>query len=91
MGLETDFYRDSVWWWWIEQMLMLIYIFEITVRLKHKGLNFFTDEHEWGWNWLDFVVVAAGVSDSWFVPLFRMQVFLCAYLSSSSIDRWSGV
>merc|ERR1712137_908074 len=67
LGLELD-----VHWWawiWLEQMMLFIYFFELAVRMKTYGFEFFVDTEEWGWNNLDFAIVASGVFEQWMLPI----------------------
>jgi len=67
MSLELDF----VWsgWPFVENAFMIIYIFELSVRLKKQGCGFFTDTGNLVWNYLDFVMVGGGVLDLWLMPV----------------------
>merc|ERR1719310_89346 len=65
---------DYPWagWYWVEQAFLVIYVFELSVRLKRWGLYFFVHEQDWGWNNLDFVIVGSGVLDQWTMPLIHV-------------------
>lgn len=67
IGLETDVKTPA--WWWIEQLLLVFFCFELTVRLLRHKLLFFRDPDDWMWNCLDFFIVTSGVVDQWCVPL----------------------
>merc|ERR1719191_1097125 len=61
MGLETDIHSES--WWYVEQTLLIIYVFELVVRLRRSGWMFFVDEEDMAWNWLDFLIVGSAIVD----------------------------
>jgi voltage-gated sodium channel len=68
MGFETDI--DWWGWFYMEQFLLCIYVFELSVRLKRFGLHFLSCHNpDIIWNVLDFIIVATSVLDSWMVPL----------------------
>lgn len=70
MGLETDI--ESSVWWWFEQAFLIIYVFELVVRLRRFGVRgFFYEEQDNLWNWLDFLIVCSGIADQWFLPLWQ--------------------
>lgn len=86
MGMQTDIAEWATLWWWSEQFFMVIYAFELTVRLKHDGTHrFFCDEDEWFWNWMDFAIVVCGVADQWCVPLFQNPAL---YQSKNSQSKY---
>jgi len=66
MGAESDI--EFVGWAYVEQLLLLIYVFELSVRLKYFGCMFFCDSRNLIWNWLDFIIVFGGVVDQWMLP-----------------------
>lgn len=65
MGLEAD-YPDFFLWFYVEQVLLIIFSFELLVRLKFAGLQFFCQNVIW--NWLDFIIVWGGIVDQWMMP-----------------------
>uniref|UniRef100_A0A7S4VGZ0 EF-hand domain-containing protein n=1 Tax=Alexandrium monilatum TaxID=311494 RepID=A0A7S4VGZ0_9DINO len=67
MGLEVQ-YEDCGVWPLTEQILMVIYVFELMVRLKVAGCGFFSDSKDIMWNWLDLIIVMGGVIDLWLMP-----------------------
>jgi len=69
MGLELDF--DWNGWVVVEELFLVIYCFEILVRLTHSRLRFFYNE-SWKWNNLDFIIVASGVAESWLTPFVEL-------------------
>lgn len=76
LGLETDYPWDG--WFWSEQVMLIIFFFEIAVRLKRWGMNFFVHPEDWAWNNLDFLIVAGGVVDQWMMPIIAMVESLVA-------------
>jgi len=62
MGFESDI--EFVGWAYMEEILLVIFSFELAVRLKYFGCKFFCEV----WNWLDFVIVIGGVVDQWMFP-----------------------
>lgn len=75
MGFEAD-YPNFFMWFYLEQMVLGIFAFELTVRLKNWGWEFFTKEDELVWNWLDFVIVVGGVVDQWMMPIWQIALAL---------------
>jgi len=68
MGLETDLEWGG--FFFIEQVLLIIYVFELMVRLKRFGFFFLHFRNpDFGWNTLDFTIVFSSVLDSWLMPL----------------------
>jgi len=71
MGMETDI--KWMGWFYIEQVLLVIYVFELVVRLKRYGLGFLSCHNpDITWNFLDFVIVVSSVGDSWMVPMVKI-------------------
>lgn len=66
MGFETDI-PDFWGWYYIEQILLVIYTFELLVRLKNQGFTFFCNQ-EYFWNYMDFTIVMGGIVDQWLLP-----------------------
>jgi len=52
--------------------MLVIYLFELSVRIKRYSWHFFINE-DWGWNNLDFIIVMGGVIEMWMTPLFKMM------------------
>eukprot|EP00448_Togula_jolla_P022214 CAMPEP_0170582770 /NCGR_PEP_ID=MMETSP0224-20130122/7764_1 /TAXON_ID=285029 /ORGANISM="Togula jolla, Strain CCCM 725" /LENGTH=629 /DNA_ID=CAMNT_0010906023 /DNA_START=12 /DNA_END=1901 /DNA_ORIENTATION=+ len=67
MGFETD-YPDFPAWFYVEQVLLCIFCFELSVRVKFLGFADFFFGDSVAWNWLDFTIVAGGVIDQWMMP-----------------------
>lgn len=67
MGFETDVPNFSGWIY-VEHLFLLIFTFELLVRLKHQGLSYFTDPTTAAWNYIDFIIVAGGIMDQWAMP-----------------------
>eukprot|EP00746_Dinoflagellata_sp_MGD_P067777 gnl/MRDRNA2_/MRDRNA2_27984_c0_seq1.p1 gnl/MRDRNA2_/MRDRNA2_27984_c0~~gnl/MRDRNA2_/MRDRNA2_27984_c0_seq1.p1 ORF type:complete len:708 (+),score=112.85 gnl/MRDRNA2_/MRDRNA2_27984_c0_seq1:131-2254(+) len=70
MGFETDLVWDG--WYWIEQGLLFIFVFELSVRLKRVGWHKFCCGLDMWWNWLDLLIVLSGVVDQWVLPIFNL-------------------
>eukprot|EP00931_Biecheleriopsis_adriatica_P044464 TRINITY_DN25436_c0_g3_i2.p1 TRINITY_DN25436_c0_g3~~TRINITY_DN25436_c0_g3_i2.p1 ORF type:complete len:694 (+),score=109.66 TRINITY_DN25436_c0_g3_i2:80-2083(+) len=68
MGFETDY--DWSGWKVIENILLVIYVFELLVRLKRLGMHFFSfDNPDIVWNLLDLVIVCSSAGDSWVMAI----------------------
>lgn len=76
MGLETDI--ESTAWDWLEQILLIFFVLEAALRIRHRGFDFFTNSEDGGWNILDFTIVCSGVVDDWLVQ---------AWSAMTSTDR----
>eukprot|EP00913_Durusdinium_trenchii_P035170 g32902.t1 len=64
MGCETDI--DWGGWLVFENFLLCIYVFELVVRLKRLGREFFScDSPDIVWNLLDLAIVVSSAGDSW--------------------------
>jgi len=71
MGCETDI--DWGGWLVFENFLLCIYVFELVVRLKRLGRDFFSCESpDIVWNLLDLAIVLSSAGDSWLVPLINV-------------------
>ncbi|CAK9019327.1 Muscle calcium channel subunit alpha-1 (MDL-alpha-1) [Durusdinium trenchii] len=71
MGCETDI--DWGGWLVFENFLLCIYVFELVVRLKRLGREFFScDSPDIVWNLLDLAIVVSSAGDSWLVPLINV-------------------
>lgn len=66
MGVQID-YPDLGVWIYFENLFLVIFVFEIIVRLNHWGSFFFYNQN-WCFNNLDFLIVAGGVADQWLLP-----------------------
>lgn len=66
MGFEADL-PDFPLWAIIEQVLLVIYTFELFVRMKRAGWRFFANE-DYFWNYMDFLIVIGGIVDQWMLP-----------------------
>eukprot|EP00928_Gymnodinium_smaydae_P097970 TRINITY_DN9001_c0_g1_i1.p1 TRINITY_DN9001_c0_g1~~TRINITY_DN9001_c0_g1_i1.p1 ORF type:complete len:1051 (+),score=282.61 TRINITY_DN9001_c0_g1_i1:158-3310(+) len=66
MSLELDCEWSG--WIWIENAFLVIYTFELALRLKSNGCKFFSDVDNLLWNILDTVMVVGGVLDMWLIP-----------------------
>lgn len=67
MSFESDF-PDFWGWFYVEQVLLMIFSFELLVRLRHWGCKFFIHKKDLVWNWLDFCIVFGGIVDQWLMP-----------------------
>merc|ERR1719174_3691762 len=79
-GVLISLQLDIEWvgWVWVDNVFLVIYLFELFLRLKRWGRHFFIHSDDWGWNWLDFLIVLTGVIDLWMLPaivLVREQIF----------------
>jgi len=71
MGCETDYEWGG--WVVIENFLLCIYVFELVVRMKRLGCDFFSCESpDLIWNLLDLAIVVSSAGDSWLVPLLNV-------------------
>jgi len=86
MGLETD--MPQFWgWFYVEQILLMIFMFELAVRLKRWGFQFFrTSNPDVIWNWLDFTIVAGGMTDAYLLPMVELVQTLLGNNSSKKLD-----
>ena len=55
MWLELDY--PVAFWGILEHVLLVIYSFELTVRVGFHGCNYFVHE-DWTWHYLDFAIAA---------------------------------
>ncbi|CAJ1413926.1 unnamed protein product [Effrenium voratum] len=68
MWLELDYPMPTLpVWTCVENTLLVIYAFELFVRVAFHGLGYFYHS-DWAWHWLDFVVVMLGVLEQWMLP-----------------------
>lgn len=69
-GIIISFELDIHWHGWtiVDNCFLVIYAFDVALRLKRWGCYFFVHPVDLYWNWLDFVVVGAGMLDSWLLP-----------------------
>jgi len=67
MSFESDF-PDFWGWFYVEQALLIIFSFELLVRLRFQGCRFFYHPSDIAWNWLDFTIVLGGIIDEWMMP-----------------------
>jgi len=66
---------DMKWWWgWpaVDNVFLVIYSVDLSLRMKRWGRHFFVHPDDKYWNWLDFVVVFAGMLDSWLMPVIEV-------------------
>jgi len=73
MGLETDI--QSPLWEPTNDLILLFFLFELTVNLRKQGcVHFFTSE-DYVWNVLDLFIVVVGTMDQWVIKLFVVAVY----------------
>jgi len=71
MGLETDIKWGG--WAVIEDVLLVIYSFELAVQLKRNGLYYLSPNNpDFNWNLLDFTIVVSSVADAWVIPIIKI-------------------
>lgn len=71
MGIETDV--KSPIWEPIDDLILGFFVFEVAVKMRRQGLQFFISEG-WIWNVLDFFIVVFGVVDQWLLNLWMVLV-----------------
>mmetsp|Transcript_97206 Transcript_97206/g.187365 ORF Transcript_97206/g.187365 Transcript_97206/m.187365 type:complete len:708 (-) Transcript_97206:170-2293(-) len=71
MGFEIEFPHFK-YWPVIENILLVIYTFELMLRLRLAGCSFFCECKELFWNYLDFIIVAGAIFDQWVRPTAEM-------------------
>lgn len=67
MGFETDMPDLSIWYY-VDSLFLVVFTFELIVRLKRYGSAFFIDADSVAWNYIDFVIVVGGIVDIWAMP-----------------------
>jgi len=80
MGLELDI--PWAGWQYVEHGFLVIYTFELVARLKRWGCRFFVAEEVRLWNNIDFLIVSAGITDLWMLPVVR---HLSAFLTDAPV------
>ncbi|CAK9065489.1 unnamed protein product [Durusdinium trenchii] len=84
MWLELDYPLPV--WKWVEEFFLVVYVFELSVRLLYYGCGYFVHEN-WTWHYLDFVIVLFGVAEQWMLPLWHVIYHtLFGATSSTSIS-----
>lgn len=71
MSFESD-YPDFAGWFYVEQGLLMIFSFELLVRLRFSGCRFFYHPTDFAWNWLDLTIVGGGIVDEWMMPMLTL-------------------
>lgn len=66
-----DYFPRQLCFFWFDQVILVVFLFEIVVRLRWHGCRFFAPQcfGDLLWNWLDFTIVTGGVFDQWCRPL----------------------
>uniref|UniRef100_A0A7S4V8T6 EF-hand domain-containing protein n=1 Tax=Alexandrium monilatum TaxID=311494 RepID=A0A7S4V8T6_9DINO len=68
MGIEMEFPTFFLWPY-MENGFLLIFVFELLVRMRIFGARFLCELHQdILWNWIDLIVVLGGVFDNWVMP-----------------------
>jgi len=70
MSLELDIEWSG--WVIVENAFMLIYTFELIMKLKLQGCNFLVNIESLIWNYLDIILVVGGALDLWLFPAIRL-------------------
>eukprot|EP00746_Dinoflagellata_sp_MGD_P136301 gnl/MRDRNA2_/MRDRNA2_70253_c0_seq1.p1 gnl/MRDRNA2_/MRDRNA2_70253_c0~~gnl/MRDRNA2_/MRDRNA2_70253_c0_seq1.p1 ORF type:complete len:679 (-),score=109.89 gnl/MRDRNA2_/MRDRNA2_70253_c0_seq1:18-1760(-) len=60
--------------WVTNQFILSFYVLEVVAKLAHFGVQFFTHPVDRLWNWMDFIIVLAGVIDEWVMPTADVDV-----------------
>ena len=68
MWLEMDY--PMPFWHFLEHALLIVYTFELVVRLGYHGCGYFVHE-DWAWHYMDFGIVLLGVIDQWMIPSYQ--------------------
>lgn len=90
MGFEADFPKFFLWYY-LEQIALAIFTFELVVRLKNWGWQFFCKQDDVIWNWLDFVIVVGGVVDQWMMPTWELFMALVGKRETSQSGHFGKV
>eukprot|EP00930_Biecheleria_cincta_P039419 TRINITY_DN27104_c0_g1_i1.p1 TRINITY_DN27104_c0_g1~~TRINITY_DN27104_c0_g1_i1.p1 ORF type:complete len:754 (+),score=103.00 TRINITY_DN27104_c0_g1_i1:76-2337(+) len=85
MGLETDI--ESKAWDWVEQFLLIFFVLEAALRIRHRGVDFFTNAEDGGWNILDFAIVCSGVVDDWLIQAWSAMTSTGSNQKGSSLRK----
>jgi len=68
LGLEVEF-KNNPLWPILENVLLVIYTFELLVRIRCDGCSFFYNKRELFWNYLDLIIVIGAIIDQWIRPM----------------------
>lgn len=58
----------------VNQVCLVFYTAEVIARMMHFGTHFCRHAVDARWNVFDFVIVAAGIMDTWVLPLMNYEV-----------------
>lgn len=62
-------------WSWIveatDTSFLSFYLGEIAIRIAHHQARFFYIWPDWPWNWIDLIIVTAGILDNWVLSASR--------------------
>jgi len=84
MWLELDY--PSALWRWVEEFFLVVYVFELSVRLGYHGVEYFVHEN-WTWHYLDLVIVLFGVIEQWMLPLYHViYASIVGHASSATLS-----
>jgi len=94
MGIETDMPNLPAWPF-VDNIFLLIYSFELMVRIRHSGCGFFICGRtvkcaDIAWNYLDFVIVLGGVVDQWLLPFMGILMSLSGNGNGTSVKAGLG-
>ena len=83
MWLELDYPIPA--WKWLEHVLLVLYTFELTVRVGYHGWAYFVHE-DWTWHYLDFGIVMLGIFEQWMIPSYQyLQSLIQGSAHSSTV------
>lgn len=71
MAVQADYEGVAVWKY-IENALLLLFLFELIVRLKLFGWGFFYQGYDAMWNWMDTIIVVGSLSEAWLMPILTL-------------------
>lgn len=84
MWLELDY--PSAVWRWVEEFFLVVYVFELSVRLGYHGIDYFVHEN-WTWHYLDLIIVLFGVIEQWMLPLYHViYASIVGHASSATLS-----
>lgn len=88
MAAELDHPHWSIWPL-LENILLIVYVFELMAKLKFQGKSFFHSSGEAAWNYLDLTIIAGAVFDLWTFPLISFLSPAAAKTKASSDHAFS--
>merc|ERR1719410_1574412 len=66
MGMELDIPWDG--WSWVNTVFLMIYTFEVLVKIKRYKRLYFYHPTNFYWHWLDFIIVCSGLIEMFGLP-----------------------